>query len=349
VALRRDGRLHRERIGRNRRDAERALARIVTADDDGSYVAPSRQTFHGYADAWLAAATVRPSTLHAYEGSVAVAKSVIPAGRLLRDIGPGDVDRLLAECRRRKLSGGTTLKHLRVFGSVLRSACRRRLLAANPVEALEPSARPRRRRHEASFFSDDEVVRLLAALEHTGTLRAAFLVALGTGCRSGEVLGLRWGDLELGDAQLRVRRTVSKWGEGPTKGGRVRVVPLPPGLVAELGAWWGTCGKPGDDVLVIPDMDGHALLRGLRAAMRRAGVPVEHPASGERRNFHSLRHSAARRWLEAGATLDYCRTVLGHVSAQTTLLYAAWSDEGTRRMAERIGAEAFPWVPAGSE
>ena len=94
--------------------------------------------------------------------------------------------------------------------------------------------------------------RLFAELEE-GPYRVVCLVALKTGIRQGELLGLCWGDVDLQEAVIRVRRTYTGGTLGTPKNHERRDVDLTSDVVELLGWWWGECGRPAEaDTLVFP-------------------------------------------------------------------------------------------------
>jgi integrase len=111
-------------------------------------------------------------------------------------------------------------------------------------------------------------------------------------------------------------------------------------VVELLGAWWGECGKPEDDVLVFPGSRSGVLLHdgvirnNFYEAMEKAGVPREGP-TGERRTIHSLRHTYAKRALESGRAIFWLSRQLGHSSVNvTTERYGHWEASERKREAE---------------
>jgi hypothetical protein len=99
-----------------------------------------------------------------------------------------------------------TCKHLRVLGACLQNALRHGYAARNAVRDLPPAEKPRPERKEAACFENDEIPRLFAGLPD-GLIQTLFLVALKTGMRQGELLALRWDDVDLINGVVRVRRS----------------------------------------------------------------------------------------------------------------------------------------------
>ena len=173
------------------------------------------------------------------------------------------------------------------------------------------------------------------------------LTALKTGMRLGELIALTWGDIDLLDGHIRVRRSYTNGVLGPTKNRQVRTVDIIPELVKALGAWWGEQGKPDESVLVFQreDTGGYieswmAIYR-LRKAMVEAGVPVVGKTTPAKRGFHSFRHTYAKVALEQGTELYHLSRHLGHSSqAVTDLTYGHWGRKAAKAQTAKL-AGAF--------
>lgn len=345
VAARVRGKLVRDRIGKNRREAERALNRIAHEVDEGRYVAPRALRFDEWAAEWRAGLSrPKPTTIYSYLSTVQHANRAF-GYKLLRDIDQGDIVRLYRHLDEQGLSASTQAKHSRVLHAVFKEAVNRRLIAHNPVALISATHKPQPVRHEAAYFDDDELPRLAAEL--SGVYLAAFRLCIGTGLRLGEALGLTWADIDWTENIVNVRRTMTmrSRADGPPvpgtttpKSNQVRQVYTTADVLEPLARWWRELGEPADETLVLPGPDGYmrpdALLRQLRAAMRRAGVPVVHSRTGTSRNWHSTRHTHARLALQAGASLSSLQEQLGHSSPLVTARYSHWAHEARRRQAE---------------
>ena len=159
------------------------------------------------------------------------------------------------------------------------------------------------------YLEPAEVEALIKAAPH-GIAQLLFLIQWRAGLRISEALALDVADLQLdGDrATLRVRQG---------KGGRARLVPLHPELAAAFGSAlaFGSIRKG-----PLFDASRSTGWRWLKLALGKAeelgGIPP-----GRRVGTHTLRHSAARHWLNSGVPFNHVRKWLGHASIQTTLIY----------------------------
>lgn len=150
-------------------------------------------------------------------------------------------------------------------------------------------------------------------------LRVAFLVvALRTGLRLGELLSLKWEDIDLVVGQIVVRRTLWNGQEGPPKGGKNRPVALSDQAVAVLkGQQAATRLK---SAYVFCDRMG----KGLTHSMLKDVVPGTCAKAGlaKRLTTHSLRHTFASHLVMRGAALKAVQELLGHESIEMTLRYS---------------------------
>jgi integrase len=237
---------------RTRKDAERALTELMSRVQKGSYVEPTRVTVGEYLTDWLAAAKtdLRPSTRPAY--AIAVEKHAVPrlGGLSLQKLNPQHLTAFygeLLEDGRCDGKGGLSPRTVRFIHAVVRRALNEavetRLLDWNPASSTKP---PKARTAEEAarkvrkFWTADEVQRFLAGIA-SNRLQAAFHLAATTGMRRGEVLGLRWRDLDLDEQRLVIEQTlvapryVLTFSEPKTSHGR-RSVDLDSDTVAVLRA-----------------------------------------------------------------------------------------------------------------
>lgn len=281
-----------------------------------------------------------------------------------------DLSKKLAEGPRgdgkRKVSRGTVLNVLNLLRSILRSAIEDEIIDVSPASGVVVK-RERRTDEPWTWLSIEEIDRVMTVEGISVRARAAFVLAIFSGMRPGEMWGLRWADV-LPD-EIVVRHSRSK----ATKGGRVRRVPLLAPARTELDRWraaWSideghdeprTKIRPTD--LVFPGElgahhdDGYdagwagkrerAQTHASRAEEQRTGRKVYRvrPGARERIGFnrpvrlYDLRHTCAshlvngrwwveRRWIRAPLRLEDVQRWLGHESITTTERYAHFAPGG---------------------
>jgi integrase len=345
VVVRDGAHAHKEIVGRDRQQAELALLRLEDSVEEGSYRPLSNVGFSDWADR-CESLERKPSTVGSYRSTVAHAKEVF-GGKRVRDIRPEDIGCFNMILRERGGSPSTRAKHLRVLGACLQAAVFSGYAESNPVRQLPPAQRPRPEQKEAAYFENEELPRLFHYLR-SEPYRSLCLVALKTGMRQGELLALRWCDVDLDDAVVRVRRSRTAGTIGTPKNRGRRDVDLISDVVALLTSVRSEWGGGSDDGLVFPHPCGASFLdppvvlrRYLYPAMARGGVPRIGPTL-EKRSFHSFRHTFAKRALESGAQVTWLSRHLGHSTLKvTTDIYGHWERAERKLQAAKMEG-AFP-------
>ncbi|MGW0566173.1 tyrosine-type recombinase/integrase [Streptomyces tauricus] len=173
------------------------------------------------------------STYDKYETHVRLYLVPLLGVKRLESLGVADVRRFLVRLER-ETTAATAKESHRVLRSALSSACREELIARNVAKLVEP---PRTDNKELSPWNLDETLDFLAA-SRRDPLYAAFVLAIAMGLRRGEIIGLRWSDLDLENRVLYVRQQTQRrrgvlYDDDP-KSRRRRVVPLPALCIAPL-------------------------------------------------------------------------------------------------------------------
>lgn len=166
---------------------------------------------------------------------------------------------------------------------------------------------------------------------------ALFLAAAFAGLRRGELVALRWRDVDFANETIRVRASVTHGQLTTPKSGKVRAVPMAPEVAAALARLSSRGHSTRDDDLVFPGvaggyLDGSALRRRYVAALERAGL--------RRLRFHDLRHTFGSRVINR-ASLREVQEWMGHASPMTTARYLHYKSRGdeARRIADAFRVE----------
>ncbi|MFD9634341.1 tyrosine-type recombinase/integrase [Streptomyces violascens] len=173
------------------------------------------------------------STYDKYEAHVRLYLSPMIGGKRLESLGTADVRRFLLQVEK-KTTAATAKESHRVLRSALSAACREEMITRNVAKLVEP---PRAEARELRPWTLDETLDFLAAAR-TDPLYAAFVLAIAMGLRRGEIVGLRWSDVDLDNRVLYVRNQTQRrrgvlYDDDP-KSCRRRAVPLPALCIAPL-------------------------------------------------------------------------------------------------------------------
>jgi integrase len=279
-----------------------------------------------YLRQWLAhvAGRVRPKTLVGYRGLIRLYAAPGLGHLRLVELGPLQVQGLYSEMLERGLSAGTVVNMHLVLTQALGQAERWGLITRNPAASAQP---PRPRRPEPAIVDPEIAGRLLAASAGT-RFHLPVAVAISTGMRRGEILALRWSDLDADLTVARVRRTLQTAGgilqfvEPKTRRSR-RAVELPAFVRPHLERHRADqlTRKAADPSwaehdLVITRRDGRpmnpdTLSSGWYRFCRKQGLPHV--------RFHDLRHAHATLMLLQGVHPKVVSERLGHASVGITL------------------------------
>jgi len=204
-----------------------------------------------------------------------------------------------------------------------------------------------KRKQEAAHFTNDELPVLFEQLRDRGAYSVLFELALKTGMRQGELLALIWGDVDLVHRVIHVRRTYTDGQLGTPKNHEKREVFVTDDVVDLLGEWWGELGRPDDDRLVLPGdtktgyLNPQVILRlELYPSMVKAGIDRVGP-TGEKRTFHSLRHTYARVAIEQNRPIFWLSKHLGHSSLEVTSGVYGHFKKSTRQREAQAMAGVF--------
>lgn len=185
------------------------LAAAKKAVEDGLPAAPTRMTVKDFLDSWLedtVKPSVRPRTYESYK--LTVDKHIVPelGGFKLAELSPVHVQRLLALKSASKLSGRSVQYIQSVLSRALNRAIKWSLIRRN-VAALVPS--PKVETSQRTFLSTEDAKKLIQAVQGD-RLETLYTVALSIGLRRGEILGLRWHNINLEAGTLTVQNQLQR-------------------------------------------------------------------------------------------------------------------------------------------
>jgi integrase len=323
---------------RTRKEAEAVKAKLANEMHSGLYVEPTKVTLGEWVESsWLPTmrSQVKASTWDSYMRNLRL--HVLPAlgHRTLQQLTPLVLNGLYAELmesgKQTRAGGGLAPKTVRyvhaTLHKVLADAVDAGILQNNPAGRARPPKPKVSGPREMQVWDADQLAKFLAHIggHHLG---AAFHLAAMTGMRRGEVLGLRWHDIDLGARRLAVRHTFVSVAyeirDSTPKTHQARVVDLDPVTIDHLrhhltrqeaqGEKWGPGYLESD--LVFRREDGSpvhpdSFTQAFDAAVRRSGLP--------RIRLHDLRHTHATIALRAGVPVKVISERLGHENPAFTM------------------------------
>jgi integrase len=337
-----------------RRQAESELSRFVAEVEGGNAPASGRLTVADYLDRWLAhvSRSLQPGTVRSYTGRIKRLKDEIGTIRLSR-LTSHRVDQMYAKLLTGGMSPATIRMHHSILSSALHQAVKWDFV---PRAATDNATPPKVVRYRASAPDVETVRTLVARADETNpVLSAAIMLAAVTGCRRGELCGLRWSDIDRDRRVLHVRRAVKMAATdnsvlvGPTKTHQDRAISLDGVMLAVLDTHRHRAEQWAAQACVDIDPDGYILTTDPSGrtpttpdVLTRAFVRLSARSQVECR-FHDLRHFTATQLIGAGVDPSVVGGRLGHADATTTLrVYSHALAERDRAAAEVLGALMAP-------
>jgi integrase len=305
------------------------LRKAIEAKESGLYVTGSSQTVEHFLTRWLDRADhLRPITRKRYEALIRL-HALPHLGKLdIRKVRPDHVAELYQSLKGERKPATIGQLHA-VLHSAFAEALRWNLIARNPVAAVRA---PKVERVEMRILTVPQIHRLLSAVEGD-PLEALYVLAVTTGARQGELLALRWSDVDLEAGTISINATLTRmngaWHRSPPKtAGSVRTVHLSTRGLTALKAHRLRMAEEmlpfrerteGETLVFLhrgAAINGfHVTERALKPLLRRSGLPVI--------RFHDLRHVFASLMLSQGWRPDLVAQMLGHTNPATTLrIYA---------------------------
>jgi integrase len=336
--------------------------------EDGRYV-PSAVTVLELGRKWLAEhvqPNLKPGAAATYRGTFY--GHVAPALGAVRldDVRPQMIMALLGKKRAEGLSEETVGKIRRQVHAMFAFAQDAGMLSVNPADAARArGSRQARRRARGTQLSPVQIKRFLD--ECSPRWRSFFTVALDSGLRRGELIGLRWRDIDLLQRILYVRRSIGAYDEPNAAGSEERLttkteagqrlVPILDGAQAALEQLYATAKDTDDDAPVFATVERK---RGRDGTMRAIGRPLsprmvtrvfrryaERAGLEPTVRLHDLRHTAITNAIGQGEDILLVAAFAGHAKTSTTVdVYGHLMPDRVREAARRMRSVSGPDTPA---
>lgn len=321
--------------GRTRKAVKEKLITTLHEQQQGILVTSEPQTVGQFLTDWLENThkrLVRPRTYERYREAVYL--HLIPAlgQHQLQKLTVQHLQMFYTLKEQAGLAPATIIYYHSVLHNALNTAVKRGLLARNVCDLADP---PRKQRYEIQLLTEEQAKKLLVAIRGH-KWEALYMLALVTGLRRGEILGLKWQDINIVGGTLQVRRILSRVptqtperphvyveAEPKTKRSRRSVVIASFALdtliqhkVHQLEAKYkaGTEWQEHDYVFCTSlgkPLNPNHVVEELKKLLERAGLPEI--------RFHDLRHSAATLLLSAKIHPKIVQEILGHTQISTTM------------------------------
>lgn len=324
-----------------KKQAEKELAALINSLETGSYIKPKKTTLGLFLEQWLqdyAATNTAPRTYERYAEIVRL--HLIPnLGRIaLTQLKPEHLQAYYAKALtsgringKGGLSAQTVKHHHRILSEALRHALKWGLLARNVADAVDP---PRPEKKEMTTVYTEDIGQLFEEaqkMEESSSIPYYTIVymALHTGMRRGEILALRWSDVDLNLMTIYVNRSLQHLKNGtkiirePKTQKSRRQISMTPSHALQLKDYQTAqstlrllANTPvKHDSLIFADLDGQPLnpdsiTPGFAKIARRAGLNLR---------FHDLRHTHATLMLKSGVHPKIVSERLGHATVSFTL------------------------------
>ena len=336
-------------LGKTQAEAKAKLKQAIEKAKGLDAAKVGRYTVCQWMEIWFehyAKVKVRPSSHQTYRGYIDnhIKPSIgkIPLEKLTslelqkfykKLLEKGRVDRLESKHQSKGLSAKTVRNIHQIISSAMKLAQEQKLISTNPADGC---ALPRLEHREMQTLPVEQLQSFLREARDSGVFELYYL-ELATGLRRGELLGLKWEDIDLERGDLRVRRQIARINgevvEAPLKTKNAyRTLPLAEDTIGVLEA---QRKKTGSSQWVFPSTTGgpispDSVLRMLHRVLKRAGLP--------RVRFHDLRHTFATLALQNGVDVKTVSGMLGHFSAGFTLdTYAHVTTASQRQAAKTMG------------
>ena len=341
--------IYRNVLGKTQSETRAKLKAAIETAKAIDPVKTKKYTVGKWMDEWFenyAKVKVRPSSHQTYRGYIDnhIKPNIgkIPLEKLTslelqklykKLLTRGRVDRLESEGQPKGLSAKTVRNIHQILASAMKLAREQKLIASDPTEGC---ALPKVEHREMKTLPVGQLASFLREARESGVFEL-YYVELATGLRRGELLGLKWEDLDLEHGELRVKRQVARINgeitEAPLKTKNAyRTLPLSEDTIQLLKE---QKKKVGSSPWVFPSPTGgpispDSVLHMLHRVLKRAGL--------SRIRFHDLRHTFATLALQNGVDVKTVSGMLGHYSAGFTLdTYAHVTTSAQKEAARAMG------------
>lgn len=328
------------------REAKKALREAQLLADQGMYVQPSKMTYGEYVQEWIEIRKSQWGNQTEQNHRSNVKYHIIPLlGKIrITEMTVFHIEKFLEDLRKKGLAEGTIKKIYNLVNSSLNSAVTKKLIPTNVAQLAEN--KPRIKRKKVDVWTDEEAKRFLDYVKDSGSrYYTIFFLALMTGMRQGEILGLRWKDIDFKRKQIVVNQSLSHDGKmfkKPKTETSIRSIAISDAVVQVLKQQRKLVLKEkmhfrhayADLDLVNCTQLGKPI---SPSDLNKAWVRLRDKANVSKIKFHDLRHTHASLMLKSNVHPKVVSERLGHSSIQITLdLYSHLAENLQEEAAEKL-------------
>jgi integrase len=307
---------------------------MIDGKENAEPFAEGEMLFADWLDVWMREYKLNSVGFSTYESyRLAIENHVVPKlGRLkLNQITPEHLQTFINSRMKNGISSACAIKMKNIINAALKQAVKNRMIPYNPTDAITP---PKLRQKEIRVFSPDEQARFMDALRGH-RLEALYSLALASGMRKGELLGLTWDCIDFDKQTISVKRSVSRSYDPVTRESAIRAgatktrsgqrqIPMlsavDPVLLAhrdrqEIEKRAAGSGYNSLNLVFCSKVGTYIETRRLNITLNK----LLKKAKIEHINFHALRHTFATRALESGIPAKVVAEILGHSDVALTL------------------------------
>ena len=301
-----------------RHDAEVAMRRMLAEQAAGTFGKPSQdQLFSEEAGKWLEKIEPEVGIRTFVDYKQVVKNHLLPAfgNRQINQIKPDEIVAFRNE-KHKKLSPRTTNKILGVLKMVFAYSEEKEHLKENPARKVGRVKQPKKEMDFLGRVEPDEIERFLEA--STPDYYPLFFTAIWTGAREGELLALKWGNVDFEKQRINIRETYDSFGyRDPKSESSKRSIVMSPSLVEVLSEHKASLQKNGNDDHVFQNKKGgpinyaNMISRKFHPSLEKAGIrPIP---------FQDLRHTYGALTMSMGVPPKFVQAQMGH-SSMTLIL-----------------------------
>ncbi|GIQ63589.1 site-specific integrase [Paenibacillus cisolokensis] len=305
-------------------EAEAEAKRIQYELLRGIYTEPSKMTVEEFMTDYVKNTLKNEVAPNTYEQRLAYVQNHIKPhiGKVkLSDLSPSHIQKFYNDLRE-KYGPGHVQNIGRLLNKAFNQAVRWNMIARNPFQLVKKPSTSRKNTKIKVWTIDEQKIFLSHAMKGPLIYYTLFLLALTSGMRKGEILGLKWDDVDTKSGIVRVKRTIV-WAQksiylkdAPKTESSIRTIQLPEQTVKALKKWQLAC--PANELnLVFPSPKTNKIL--YPNSLDKQFLKTVAESGVSRISFHGLRHTFATTLLSSNVNPKVVQEMLGHATIKTTM------------------------------